>query len=121
MHSAESRLAASALLAVQLLRRTIERERIRSPQESIAVGESEQNRERPALIHLDDAMNDLCVHFDLNPNDIDLDFHAGMLSHPPGEPPEPVHPWPPLEPVPVPSPPPVPEPPDPLSGATVAG
>lgn len=73
-----------------------------------------RNRAWPSLIHLADARNDLRVHFDLNPHDIDLDPHAGVLQHPPGEPPEPVPPWPPLEPVPAPSPPPVPGPPEPF-------
>lgn len=116
MNSAESHLAASALLAVQLLRRAMEREIDCGSTELIGAGEAATPSVRPTLGHLEDAMNDLRVHFDLNPDDIDLNFHTGVLPYPPVEPPGPVPPRPPLEPVPAPpSPlPPVPDPGEPF-------
>ncbi|MFF2555398.1 hypothetical protein ACFVUS_30640 [Nocardia sp. NPDC058058] len=86
MQSAESRLAASALVAVELLRRTVEHETASNSRELLA---GDGNGLRPSLIRLSDVMNDLRVHFDLNPQDIDLDFHADVPPNQAQEPPEP--------------------------------
>ncbi|GAB2532047.1 hypothetical protein [Nocardia heshunensis] len=123
MNSAESRLAASALLTVQLLRQAMEREMTCSALDFAGGDETIRPDTRLIFINLENAMTDLRVHFDLHPDDIDLDFHTGVLPHPPVEPPEPVPPRPPLEPVPVPpSPlPPVPEPPQPFPTPPLPG
>ncbi|MFB8003046.1 hypothetical protein [Nocardia sp. NPDC056000] len=111
MQSAESRLAASALIAVELLRRAVEHE---AACDSRELFDGKGNGVHPRLMRLSGVMNDLRVHFDLNPQDIDLNFHADVLPNPPVEPPEPAPPIPPLEPAPSPLPP-VPEPAEPFT------
>ncbi|MFI1919843.1 hypothetical protein [Nocardia sp. NPDC020380] len=122
MDSAETRLAASALAAVELLCRMTERHAGRRPPTAaeaagtIVAGLS--------ISRLAEARKDLRVHFDLNPDDIDLDFHpatATVPPVPPAQPPDPFEPPTPPEPDPAPRPPapmpplpPVPEPGGPI-------